>query len=327
MRAARTPTTPGCPIHRGSIAMSGMLGLFLASVSAPAQAPQPQPQSPFAALIAYYLARDASGHSPTPDDIAAMAALTPTPDAAAVHDATPLLLKALANPDIPLHTFALTALTGLQTPATATAAQPPPLPGAPAAPLNYKPEISKQLAPIIPQIATHLTEESVPDRMLTATILGGFTPDPPATVFPPLLAYLKRDDAVSPVGFAVVTDLLQLGLTDEVATAITRYLRRTDQTSQTRSDLVDLIASNPHQSQAIDKAILTYLDSDDNSLRARVILSLPQLDLASNVFAETQSRVSVMAMNPNENLQVVTAAKSITTCWTAPKMPSGCPVY
>ena len=179
------------------------------------QTAQPAPQSPFAALISIYLARDASGHSPTPDDISAMATLTPAPAPDAVREAIPLLLKALDNPDIPLHTFALTALTGLQTPATATPTQTATLPGAPPPPLNYKPEIARLLAPIVPQISTHLTEDSQPDRLLTATILGGFTPDPTPTVFPPLIAFLKRDDAISPVGLAVVTALLQLGPTDD----------------------------------------------------------------------------------------------------------------
>jgi hypothetical protein len=303
--------------------MTVLLALLLLTQPQPA----PQPQSPFAALISIYLTRDASGHSPTADDISAMATLTPTPAPDAVREAIPLLLKALDNPDIPLHTFALTALTGLQTPATTTPTQTPTLPGAPPPPLNYKPEIARLLAPIVPQISTHLTEDSQPDRLLTAAILGGFTPDPPAAVFPPLIAFLKRDDAISPVGLAVVTALLQLGPSDDSVTAITRYLRRPDQTSDSRTNLTDLIASNPHQSQAINKALLTYLDTDDNSLRARVILSLPQLDLAPEQFRDMQSYVLQLTANTSENLQVITAAKAVSPCWTAVKMPTGCPVY
>ena len=82
-----------------------------------------------------------------------------------------------------------------------------------------------------------------------------------------------------------------------------------------------------HQSQTLNKSLLNYINSDDDSLRARVILSLPQLDLAADVFADMQSRVSVLAANTSENLQVVTAAKAVTGCWSETKMTSGCPKY
>ena len=286
--------------------------------------PAPQPQSPFAALIAEYLHRDANGHSPAPDEIAAMATLEPQPDPASIREAMPFLLKALEDPDIPLHTFALTALVSLQT-------APPFDPNTQLAtgPATYKPDVAKAIAPAIPQIAAHLTsEEAQSNRILTATILGAFTPDPPAAVYAPLLAFLKRDDAVSPVGLAVVGDLLQLGpVSADTAAAITRYLRRSDQSNSQRADLADLIATGKNQSQTLNRALLLYLNSDDNSLRARVILSLPQMDLAADDFADSKSRVEQLAANPNENLQVVTAAKSVAPCWTAPKMASGCPVY
>ena len=307
--------------------------------------PEPAPKSPFAGLIAEYLRRDANGHSPSPDEISAMESLQPQPDAPSIAEAMPSLLKALENPDIPLHTFALTGIAGLQspapeapapapTPAPAPAPADPALPAAAApatspAPPLYKGDVAKVLASYIPQIAMHLTsEESQQNRLLAATILGGFTPNPPAAVYPPLLAFLKRDDAIGPVGQAVVSDLLQIGpVSDDTAEAINRYLRRSDQTSDSRANLADMIATKPNQSQTVNKVLLQYLYSDDNSLRARVILSLPQLDLAADVFADTKSRIDRIAGDPSENLQVVTAAKSVTTCWTAVKMASGCPVY
>ena len=298
-----------------------LLPLLFATADAQTKAP---PQSPFAALIAEYLHLDETGHSPTADDIAAMATLQPRPDAAAVADAIPTLLKCLDNSDVALHTFALSAISGLQaTPEVlpATAVQ--------ATTANaYKADVAKRLAPIVPQLAAHLTEESQDDRLLTATVLGGFTPDPPQTVYPPLIAFLKRDDAIGGVGLAVVNDLLTLApISDEIAATIATYIRRRDQTSDSRSNIVEAIATNAHQSQALNKTLLNYLDSDDDSLRARVILSLPQLDLALDVFKETQSRIAGLAENSSENLQVVNAAKAVTNCWTETKMTAGCPKY
>jgi hypothetical protein len=302
------------------------LALSGPQATAPQTAPQPAPpQSPFAALIAEYLHRDASGHSPTPDEIAAMATLQPQPDAASLREALPYLLKALADPDTPLRSFALDTLIGLQSQPAPPSADIP----NPTTPAVYKPEIAKVLAPGIAQIASHLTsEDQQPNRLLTATILGGFSPDPPSSVTTALLAYLKRDDAISPVGLAVVTDLVQIGpLSADTSAAIAKYLRRPDQTADQRADLADLISTSKNQSQTLNKTLLLYLDSDDPSLRARIILSLPQLDLAPDDFADTRSRVEQLAGNPNENLQVVTAAKQVAPCWTETKMPSGCPVY
>jgi len=327
----RCQTTHLCPIHRGLIAMSGLattLTLILSTVPAPAQSPPaPQPKTPFAGLIAAYLTREADGHSPTQDEIAAMASLKPAPDAASVAEAMPLLLKALDSSDTPLRTFALTAITGLEQPPGGTVAEPPPSTSS-AVPNVFPPAIAHSLSPYIAQLAVHLVEESEANRLLTATLLGGFSPDPPAPVYPPLVAYLKRDDAVSPVGLAVVTDLLNLGpISATTADAVSRYLRRPDQTADSRANLADLIPSAPNQSQAVNKTLLLYLNSDDDSLRARVLLSLPQLDLAPDVFADAKARVEQLAANPNENLQVVTAAKAVAPCWTAPKMPTGCPAY
>ena len=312
-----------CPVPRA-----------LATIGIPAQqqaTPEPVPKSPFAGLIAEYLRRDASGHSPSTDEISAMESLQPQPDAASIAEAMPYLLKALANPDIPLHSFALTAIAGLQSPAPEAAAGSPTdaNASASAAPPLYKGDVARALAPYITQIASHLTsEESQQNRLLAASILGGFTPNPPAAVYPPLLTYLKRDDAIGAVGQAVVSDLLQIApVSDETAEVVGRYLRRSDQDSDSRANLADMIASKPNQSRAVNKVLLQYLYSDDNSLRARVILSLPQLDLAADVFADTKSRIDRIASDPSENLQVVTAAKSVTTCWNEVKMASGCPVY
>lgn len=246
-----------------------------------------------------------------------------------------------------MRTYILTSLVGLETPPAAPADAAAAAVAAPAADPNAKPDAAKPettatvtgptayrsgtaaaLAPAVPEIAARLTDDLATNRILAATALEGFQPNPPASVYPPLLAYLKRDDGIGPAGLAVVDDLLELApISDETAAALVRYIRRTDQTADSRSNLVDAIASHANQSQALNKAMLGYLDTDDASVRARLILSLPQLDLAPDVFADTKSRVSVMAVNDGENLQVRNAAKAVTTCWTATRMTSGCPAY
>ena len=282
-------------------------------------------QGPLTTRLTEVLSRSSNGHSPTPDDITAAQTLDPVPDLTDINSASPLILKALDNPDTPVRTFALTTLIALQTAQTVAEGQAPLPPDTPAI---YKAETARILTPAIPQIATHLTEESRQNRLLSAIILGGFTPNPPAATFPPLFTFLKREDAIGPVGQSVVADLLQLApLSSETSAAIARYLRRADQTPDTRANLADTIASHANQSQSLNHALLAYLSADDPGLRARVILSLPQLELSPETFAETRARIFQIAEAAQDNLQVVNAAKSVAPCWTSIRMPSGCPVY
>ena len=315
--------------------------LLLNALALAAQTSDPAPL--LATRLQTVLQREASGHSPTPEEIASFDPLDPLPTPLALTDALPLLRQALDSPDAAVRLLALTALGGLQTtampslqPTPAASAEPAttpaPTPSTPAAPASYKPEIARLLAPFVPAIAAHLTDDSSPNRLQTAIVLGGFTSDPPPSIYPPLLNYLKRNDAIGTVGQMVVSDLLQLGpVNDTTADALSHFLRRSDQTASSRSDLVDVIASRPNQSQSLNKTLLTYLSSDDPSLRARVILSLPQLDLAPDVFADSKAQIAqIAAFDPaggQDNLQVITAAKAVSTCWTATRMATGCPAY
>jgi hypothetical protein len=306
-----------------------VLKLLLLLVFAAAAAAQDAPT--LAARTATVLQRESGGHSPTDDDINAAGSITPAPTADQVREALPNLVKLLASTDGPARTYALSLIIGLQNSADRLAADAVPAAGAAPAPApvatGFSADISKILSPAIPQIAAHLTDEVIPNPSLAATALGGFLKDTPPAVFPPLYKYLQRDDAIAGVGLNVVQDLLGYGpLTIETAVAIGRYLRRRDQTSSSRANLVDALSSSPNQSQPLNKTLLEYLSSDDDSLRARLVLSLPQLDLAPDVFADTKAKVTGLAENRNENLQVVNAAKAVAPCWTAPKTPN-CPNY
>jgi hypothetical protein len=314
--------------------------ILLMAIPCAAQTP------PLAARVNEVLNRLDSGHSPSADDIAAIQSLDPAPDAPAVAEALPAIRKALASHDGDVRSYALTLLTALEAAPVAPAAPPQrdftaaipreqaPKPDQPPAitTAHYPPAVAAVLTPAIPEIAAHLTDDSQANRLLTTAILAGFIPNPPTAVYPPLLAFLHRDAAIGPTGAEVVADLLTLGpITAETATTVANYLNRRDQTSSTRSSLVDSIANKPYQSLEINQALLAYLNSDDNSLRARVILSLPQLELSPETFTELKNRISELAaIDPasgQENLQVITAAKAVTSCWRSIRMTSGCPNY
>jgi hypothetical protein len=181
---------------------------------------------------------------------------------------------------------------------------------------------------LAPEIGRELADDDPENRLLAANALGGFAPDPPSAVYSALLGFLKRDDAIGAVGQAVIGDLLQFGpLNDDRADAIVRYLRRTDQSPDAQANLVETIAAKPYQNKIVDKAVVGYMDADDPSLRARVILSLPALDLSPEAFSDTKAKVDGIASSGQENPQVVSAAKAVTGCWTQVKMTTGCPAY
>jgi hypothetical protein len=300
------------------------------------------PEQPnVATMVAEMLQRAGSGHSPTVDEVQTVEALPGVSSADVAKQVEPLLVKALTHPDAAIRKYALAMLIGMQSlPDVAQAsadvgAAPAPQSKGPATgvaaaggPAAYKSDVGKALTAAIPAIGAELTDEDQENRMLAVTDLGGFSPDPPAAVYAPLLAYLKRDDAVGQVGIAVVGDLLQIGpVNDETAAAIARYLRREDQTNDSKANLVETIAGKPYQSKAVNQALLAYLNSDDASLRARTILSLPQLDLSPDAFADTKAKVADILAGGQENLQVVNAAKAVSGCWVQVKMMAGCPIY
>lgn len=332
--------------------------LWSALLATTAVACHAQAQTPSAPSLAFrvndVLHAIESGHSFSAGELDTATTLPSPPTPAEVKEALPPLEKALESKDPDARTFALTLLAALESPApAATAEAMPPIetsPGAaspadpqppaaaeptttpqPAGSPTFKPELAQVLTPAIPRIASCLADDAQATRLLAANVLAGFAPEPPASIFAPLLAYLKRDDGVGPTGVAVVGDLLQFTpISPATAAALSTYLRRSDQTADTRANLVESIASHANQSQAVDATLLLYLSSDDNGLRARLILSLPQLDLAPDAFAETRARVTQLAAldaaSGQENLQVVRAAQSVASCWTKTRM-LGCPAY
>jgi hypothetical protein len=314
--------------------MRGWVAVWLlgAGLAAAQDAGQPN----VAEQLREMLGRAGSGHSPTADEIRAVEGLPGLTDAKVARELEPLMEKALANPDAAMRGYGLAMLVGMQALPDAGANAAPvagtngPKNGsltATAGPAAYKGDVAKALAPLAPAIGNELNDDDPENRLLAANALGGFTPNPPAAVDVALLGFLKRDDAIGPVGLAVVGDLLQGPLSDDQADAIVRYLRRSDQTPDAEANLVEAIAAKPYQNKIVDKAVVGYMDTDDPTLRARVILSLPALDLSLESYTDTKAKVDGIASGGQENPQVVSAAKAVTGCWTSVKMTAGCPMY
>lgn len=172
------------------------------------------------------------------------------------------------------------------------------------------------LEPEIPRIAAHLTDDDTHIRSTTASVLGGFIIKPPDAVFVPLIAYLKREDAVSPVGSSVVFDLVRLGpQRPAVAAAIIAFINRPDHTPESLVSSIDAIAHAQMHSEEIDTAVARILDAPRTSVRVAVIHDLPELQLPDEVFTATQAHLRQIAANDQEDAAVRAAANIILPCW------------
>ena len=172
------------------------------------------------------------------------------------------------------------------------------------------------LEPEIPRIAAHLTDDDNHIRSTTASVLGGFVIKPPDAVFVPLIAYLKREDAVSPVGSSVVFDLVRLGpQRPAVAAAIIAFISRPDQTPESLVSSIDAIAHAQTHNEEIDTAIVHDLDIPKPSVRTAIIRVLPELQLPDDVFTATQTRLRQIAASDQEDPAVRAAASTILPCW------------
>ncbi len=172
------------------------------------------------------------------------------------------------------------------------------------------------LEPEVPRIAAHLTDDDTHIRSTTASVLGGFVIKTPDAVFALLIAYLKREDAVSSVGSSVVFDLVRLGpQRPAVAAAIIAFISRPDQTPESLVSSIDAIAHAQAHNEEIDTAIVHDLDIPKPTVRIAIIRVLPELQLPDEVFTSTQTRLRQIAASDQEDPAVRAAAITVLPCW------------
>jgi HEAT repeat protein len=224
----------------------------------------------------------------------------PLPD---IKEVLPAIMQAVDDKNPAVRTLALSSIVAIE-----SRSNPDHTPRGDALPL---------LESEVPRIAAHLTDDDMHIRSTTATVLGGFGAKAPDTVFEPLIAYLKREDAVSSVGSSVVFELVRLGPQHPaVGAAIITFIDRPDQTPECLTSSIDAIAHAQVQNETIDAAIVHHLDAHSPLVRAAVVRSLPEFQLPEEVFTSTQARLRQIAASDQEDPTVRAAANSILPCWT-----------
>ena len=171
------------------------------------------------------------------------------------------------------------------------------------------------LNPYIPAIAAHLTNPDPSVRGTAVLALGSFG-SPINDAFPPMIAYLKRDDATTTIGSAIVFVLAaRVGQRSDVEDAIIAYLKRPDQTTSELRDSIQAIALQNAQSQRLALAILPFVDASDPTLSASTILNLPHQTFPEPSFLTAKAHLQAIAADPTQPKVVRDAAADILPCW------------
>ena len=230
-----------------------------------------------------------------------------------IKEVLPAIMQAVDDKNPAVRTLALSSIVAIE-----SRSNPDHTPRGDALPL---------LEPEIPRIAAHLADDDTNIRSATATVLGGFGAKAPDSVFDPLIAYLKREDAVTSVGSGVVFQLVRLGpQRPAVSAAIITFIDRPDQTADCLTNSIDAIAHAQVQNETIDAAIVHHLDDHSPVVRTAVIRALPEFQLPEEVFTSTQARLRTIAASDQEDPAVRAAANSILPCWNNDRQKP-CPVF
>ena len=169
--------------------------------------------------------------------------------------------------------------------------------------------------PSIPAIAAHLTDPDQRVRSTAVLALGSFG-SPINEAFPPMIAYLKRDDAITTIGSAIVFELAARGSQrPDVEDAIIAYLNRPDQTTSELKNSIQPIAVQNTQSQRLALAILPFVDASDPTLSASTIRNLPRQTFPEPSFLLAKAHLQAIAEDPTQPKLVRDAAADILPCW------------
>jgi hypothetical protein len=210
-----------------------------------------------ASLFSDFEARASSG---TPRDVAeadqALERLTQV-SRESVNEVLPVILKETSNPHLSVRRLAASALYQIATRHDGQAL------------------LSTENA----TFTALLVDTDIPIRRITILSISTLRPNASSPFVPVLEAFLTREDAVSTVGAVVAPVLMEAAPNKaDATTAVAQYMRRKDQTSETRDSLLDsirIVKSNHHEIGAeIAKEVTAYADDSNEQTSVHAIETL-----------------------------------------------------
>ncbi|MEG9435267.1 hypothetical protein JAO29_03705 [Edaphobacter sp. HDX4] len=158
-----------------------------------------------------------------------------------------------------------------------------------------------------------LVDPDIPIRRITMLAVYTLRPNASSPIVPVLKTYLEREDAVSTIGPAVATVLMQAAPNDEESTnTVVQYMRRQDQTSASRYVLLDAIVNvAKSHNREIGKEVVSYADDPSEQTSVRAIGTLQAM--GQSVILDSQQSLSRIAADPKRAPSVRAAATKALT--------------
>jgi hypothetical protein len=153
-----------------------------------------------------------------------------------------------------------------------------------------------------------LTDTDIPIRRVSILAVATLRPDANSPLVPVLKTYLARQDAVSTIGAAAATVLMQAAPnTPDSTNAVVQFMRRRDQTSASRGILLNAIwhVAKSHNRE-IGKEVAGYADDPDVETSVLAIETLQFM--GKEVLLDSQQNLSRIAADSSKAPNVRTAA-------------------
>ncbi len=181
--------------------------------------------------------------------------------------ALPLILHATSDPHLSVRRVAADALYQI---------------------ITTRPDGQALLSPETSTFAALLVDPDIPIRRITGMAIQGLHPDASSPLLPVLEAYLAREDAVSTIGAGVAGVLMQAAPSKADSTsAIVQFMRRQDQTSKSRNDILQSIQVARPDNRDIGKEVAAYAGDPDDQTSIHAIETLQWM--GKNVVLDNQA--------------------------------------
>jgi HEAT repeat protein len=153
-----------------------------------------------------------------------------------------------------------------------------------------------------------IVDSDIPIRRITGFAVANLQLNANSPLVPVLETYLAREDAVSTIGAGVATVLLKVAPNDAESTnAVVQFMRRKDQTSESRGVLLNAIrhVAKSHNRE-IGKEVAGYADDPDERTSVLAIETLQQM--GESIMLESRQSLSRIASDIRRTPSVRTAA-------------------
>jgi HEAT repeat len=202
-----------------------------------------------------------------------------------VAGALPMILHAASDPHLSVRRVAAMALYEITT----------------------RPDGRALLSTEIATFTSLLTDTDIPIRRISILAVHNLRLNASSPLVPVLETYLAREDAVSTIGAGVATALMEAAPNNaESIDAVVQYMRRKDQTPESRYILLDAIRYAKSNNRKIGKEVVAYADDSNEETSAHAIETLQ--NMGKSVILDSQQSLSRIAGDSSRAPGVRTAA-------------------